>query len=264
MGTESEADRNTIGAAISQLRPTCEKSLFVGVGGDSNLVLVDMKNQIRANLELIEALAALLSGGLRCSYAALVLARSSYEHSVTTAWVFSSLDPHQWTARFASLLADELKQQTRIGTIHIDENSGPAYSLLEFLKDVAGPDVLPIKPLPNMRERSKVIDADDPYLLYGLTSQVVHGSRAAYQARYGWDQDTVKVDRADEWRGALRIALRGLEQAVYQFAQCASLDSVVRQQLPDRDDACIKIFREAVERRSAPVLSLVDQAMSCV
>ncbi len=247
------------------MRPTCEESLFAEVGSESNLILLDIKNQIRVNLELIEAMAALLSEGLRCSYAALVLARSSFEHSITTAWVLSPHDPQQWMARFASLLADELKQQARIGAIHIDESSGPAYSLLEYLKEVAGPDVLPINPLPTMRERLRAINNENSYLLYGLTSQVIHGSRAAYQARYGWDQDTVKVDCADEWQGALRIVLQGLQNAVQEFAFCASVDSLVRQQLlPDSDDDRVRIFDEAFERRSAPVLSLLDQAMSCL
>lgn len=265
MGAESAADRNIIGAAISQLRPTCEQSLFAGLDrGDSNLILLDMKNQIRVNLELIEALAVLLSEGLHCSYAALVLARSSFEHSITTAWVLSSRNPQQRTSRFASLLADEIKQQTRNGAIHIDEESGPAYSLLEFLKEVS-PDIFPIKDLPTMRERLKAIDAEPSYLLYALTSQVIHGSRAAYQARYGWDKNTVKIDRSDEWQGALGIALEALEQAVSQFAFSATVDSLVREQLlPDSDDECVKLFDEAFERRSAPVFSLLDEAMSCL
>jgi hypothetical protein len=67
------------------------------------------------------------------------------------------------------------------------------------LQTTAGQGALPAKPLPAMRDRLKALDAERLHLLYGLTSQVTQGSRAAYQPRYGWNQDTVKADHADEW-----------------------------------------------------------------
>lgn len=259
MGVDRPVDRGAILGAISQLRPACEESLFAEIDGHSYIVFVDLRNWLRVNLELIESLGALLAQGIEHSYAAIVIARSSFEISVTTAWVLYPHSRSQWEARFASVLDDEIRQQTRTGFISIDEDNGPGYSLVEFLKEFVEPDAPPVEPLPNMRERLKAIDAERSYTLYGLTSQFTHGSRAAHQARYGWYEDKVKVDQVDEWKGALGIALSGFRRAVEEFTFCSSLYSLASQSLPEDDDERVSSFRHTMEQRSALVLSLVDE-----
>jgi hypothetical protein len=213
----SAGSSRLVTAAASNLR----RISFCGLNEDASLILIDLKSRMRVNLELIEAIAALLSGGLTNSLAALVLARSSFEYSITTAWVLWSSKPDEWRERFASVLHDEVKQQARVGVIEVDESSGPGHDLLKFLEDFAGPDAPPTKPLPSMRDRLKAIGAERSYLLYGLTSHVSHGSRAAYQARYGWKHDKVKADQADEWRAAMGISLQSLHYTLLSL-----LDSV--------------------------------------
>ncbi len=268
VGLESEADRRLVGETLMQLRPACEESLFEGVDGDSNLVFADLRNQIRVNLELVEGMAALLKQGLRHSWSALVLARSSFELSITMAWV---LQPHllpDVIKRFMSMLQDEINQQDRIGAIGINEETGPARDLVRYLEQYIyrESEPPPISPLPSMRDRLRALNAERSYVLYGLMSHVAHGSRAAFQPRYDWQegQGQVRVNHVDEWQGALGITLQGLRYTLYEFAHSVSLERMMWQPPPATDDDAVAIYRGAFERRSTTGLSLLDRAASLI